>query len=303
MGWTDKDSWATWLFSPSGSVILIALIICLALPILDHIYNYTSSGRKVLSPTFLLLGPSGSGKTSLLSLLQRRSSDPEEEDAAITRTSQAPSTIQLRLPPSIPLGSNKYRSENDSSLQNAEKNIVRYDLTDTPGHGKLRQEQALSHIENPAVKGILFVVDSSALDSSSSATAQDAASFLHDLLLLLQKKSTKDATKNKSVTPVLIAANKQDLFTALPQGAVKDRLQAELERVRSSRSKGLTTVGQEDDERDQDDVLGGGGEDKFSFKMLEEEYRIRVDVLGGAVRGDEAGKGVRKWEEWIGSLL
>ena len=304
MAWTDRDSWVTWLFSPSGSVILLALLICLALPVLDHIYNYTSSGRKALTPTFLLLGSSGSGKTSLISLLQRRSADPEADQAAITRTSQVPSTIALRLPPSIPLGSNKYRSENDSSLQSAEKKIVRYEMIDTPGHGKLRLEQALSHIENAAVRGVIFVADSSALDSSSSSVSQDTASFLHDTLLALQKRKTaKGTTKAKSEIPVLIAANKQDLFTALPHTAVMDRLQTEIERVRVSRSKGLTTVGKENDEQDEDDVLGGSGEEKFSFTLLQDEYGIEVDVLGGAVRGDEAGKGVGKWDEWIGSLL
>jgi signal recognition particle receptor subunit beta len=303
MAWADKDSWATWVFSANPWVIALALVICIALPVLDHIYNYSGAGRKALTPTFLLLGPSGSGKTSLLSLLQRRSTEPEAGEAATTRTSQTPASVSLRLPSSIPLGSNKYRSENDSSLQSFEKNIVRYDMIDTPGHGKLRLEQALSHLENPAIRGVIFVVDSGALDSSSPTISQDTASYLHDTLLALQKRKTgKGTSKAKSEIPVLIAANKQDLFTALPHGAVKNRLQAEVERVRVSRSKGLTTVGKESED-DEDDVLGGGGEETFSFTLMQEEYGIDVDVLGGAVRGDEAGKGVRKWEEWIGSLL
>jgi len=102
---------------------------------------------------------------------------------------------------------------------------------------------------------------------------------------------------------VLIAANKQDLFTALPQGAVRERLEAEIERVRSSKSRGLTTVGEDVDEPQEEEVLGGDGEGKFSFKLLKEEFDIKVDVLGGAVKGEEAGKGVRRWEEWIGSSL
>ena len=102
---------------------------------------------------------------------------------------------------------------------------------------------------------------------------------------------------------MLIAANKQDLFTALPPGAVKERLEGEIERVRVSRRKGLVTVGEEGAEVEGEDVLGGDGEEKFSFEILEQEFGIEVDVLGGAVKGEEAGKGVRRWEEWIGACL
>ncbi|KAI9876219.1 MAG: hypothetical protein M1823_007319, partial [Watsoniomyces obsoletus] len=210
----------------------------------------------------------------------------------------------LSLPPSVPLGSNKYRSKNDASLQDAEKNTTIYRMIDTPGHGKLRLEQALSSLADPAIRGVIFVVDSSVLDSSDTTVLRDTASYLHDLLLALQQRITGQGTsKAKSDISVLIAANKQDLFTALPAGAVKDRLQTEIERVRSSRSKGLSTVGQEGADDDDDQTLGGGGEEKFNFKMMEEEYRINIEVVGGAVKGEGAGKGVRKWEEWIGSLL
>jgi signal recognition particle receptor subunit beta len=177
-------------------------------------------------------------------------------------------------------------------------------MIDTPGHGKLRLEQALSHLGDLAIRGVIFVVDSSVLDTSDPTMLRDTASYLHDVLLTLQQRITgKGTSKAKYEIPVLIAANKQDLFTALPAGAVSDRLQAEVERVRLSRRKGLTSVGQEADDNDEDDVLGGGGEEKFSFKMMRDEYRIDIDVVGGAVRGEEAGKGVRKWEEWIGGLL
>lgn len=146
------------------------------------------------------------------------------------------------------------------------------------------------------------MLDSTALESSSSETARDTVSYLYDLLLALQKRKT-GKVKAKTEIPVLIAANKQDLFTALPTGAIKDRLQKELERSRRAKTKGITTVDADPDAEDEDDTLGGGGEDPFNFKLLEEEYDIKVDMVGGAVRGEEAGKGVRKWEEWIGSCL
>jgi signal recognition particle receptor subunit beta len=176
-----------------------------------------------------------------------------------------------------------------------------YLIVDTPGHGKLRSEAALSHIHNPALRGVIFTVDSSVLDASDSSASRDTAVYLHDVLLALQRRKTGGKTKTE--IPVLVAANKQDLFTALPVGAVRERLQTEIERVRMSKSRGLGAVGQDADAEAEEDTLGGGGEEKFNFKMMEEEYSIRVDVVGGAVRGEEAGKGVRRWEEWIGSCL
>lgn len=175
-------------------------------------------------------------------------------------------------------------------------------MIDTPGHGKLRAEQALSHISDPALRGVIYVVDASVLDSKDSTASRDTAAYLHDTLLALQKRAT-GISKTRKEIPILVAANKQDLFTALPTGAVKERLQLEIERVRVSRSKGLTAVGEEPDADAEADVLGGGGEAKFSFKLMAEEYNIRIDVLGGAVKGEEAGKGVQRWEEWIGSCL
>ncbi|KAH0835115.1 hypothetical protein FOPE_04039 [Fonsecaea pedrosoi] len=304
MGWSSTDGWATRLLSGDPVVILIAFLVTITLPLLVHLYLYTQTARARVVPSFLLLGSSGAGKTSLVSLdvqLQKRSSKLEDSqaEAALTRTSQVSSSVSLLLPPSVPLGSNKYRSDNDVSLK--DKQSTPYAMIDTPGHGKLRSDQALSHIQNPALRGVIFVVDSSVLDTSDSSTSRDTAVYLYDTLLALQRRKTRG--KNKTAIPVLIAANKQDLFTALPTGAVKERLQAEIERVRVSRSKGLGTVGQDVDTDAEEDILGGGGEDKFSFELMAEEYDIRIDVLGGAVRGEEAGKGVRRWEEWIGGCL
>ncbi|KAK5198103.1 hypothetical protein LTR99_009519 [Exophiala xenobiotica] len=300
MGWSSPDSWPTRLFSGDPFAILIAFLVTISLPLLLHLYFYTQTARAKVVPTFLLLGPSGGGKTSLVSLLQKQSENPEERDPSATRISQVYSNVSLLLPASVPLGSNKYRSENDVSLKN--KQPTRYVMIDTPGHGKLRTQQALSQIQNPALRGIIFVVDSSVLDSGDSTASRDTAVYLHDTLLALQRRVT-GKTKAIAEVPVLVAANKQDLFTALPAGAVRERLQAEIERVRVSKSKGLTTVGQESDADAEEDALGGGGEAQFTFKLMEDEYNIRVDVLGGAVKGEEAGKGVRRWEEWMGGCL
>ncbi|KAK5057846.1 hypothetical protein LTR84_011847 [Exophiala bonariae] len=304
MGWSSPDSILTRLFSGDPLIIAIALLITFGLPVCLHLYFYTQANRTKSTPTFLLLGPSGAGKTSFVSLIQKQSSNPEEKESepSPTRTSQVKTNVSLLLPGTIPLGSNKYRSQNDASLK--DKHPTPYSIIDTPGHGKLRLEHALSQLNNPALRGVIFVVDSSVLDSSDSSASRDTAAYLHDTLLALQRRlSDKGSKKPKAALPVLIAANKQDLFTALPTGAVKDRLQSEIERVRVSRSKGLSAVGQDTDEDEGDDVLGGGGEDKFTFKLLEEEYDTKIDVIGGAVKGEEAGKGVQRWLEWIGGCL
>jgi signal recognition particle receptor subunit beta len=193
---------------------------------------------------------------------------------------------------------------NDTSLQEAAKNPTKYQLIDTPGHGKLRAEQALSYLKEPSIRGIVYVVDAASLGGGDSAPLKDVAAYLHDVLLQLQRRKTgKGSSKAKIEIPVLIAANKQDLFTALPPDAVRDRLEIEIEKVRQSQRKGLVDVGESRDDDDEDNILGGGGEQTFSFKMMQEEYGIRIEVAGGAVRGEEAGKGVERWEHWIGSCL
>ena len=150
------------------------------------------------------------------------------------------------------------------------------------------------------------MLDSSAIEGSAGGdTAKDTISYLHDVLLTLQRrpKLVKKATAED--VRVLVACNKQDLFTSLPPAAIKERLQTELERLRTTKKRGISAVDAREDEDENEDetVLGGGGEGKFSFKMLEDEFGVSVDVTGGAVKGDEDGKGVRKWEEWIGSCL
>ncbi len=162
----------------------------------------------------------------------------------------------------------------------------------------------MKYLEVPALSGIIYVVDAASLGSGDGGPLKDAAVYLHDVLLhLQQKKIGKGSGKRKGEVSVLIAANKQDLFTALPPGAVRERLEAEIETVRQSKRKGLVDVGDRREVDDEDGMLGGGGEDKFRFKILENEYGIKVEVIGGAVGGDEAGKGVERWEHWIGGCL
>lgn len=191
-------------------------------------------------------------------------------------------------------------------------------MLDTPGHGKLRgaqgvaQLQMMSSTKDPQskVRGVVFVVDTAAL--SHDETLRDTASYLHDVLLVLQKRALskgKSSLKAAGEIPLLIAANKQDLFTALPPGSVREKLESEIDRIRKSKSKGLMDASVDSGTGEgEDEMLGNDNvQDKFTFKLLEEEVGISVDVAGGAVKGDDddekLGSGVRRWEEWIGQCL
>lgn len=152
-------------------------------------------------------------------------------------------------------------------------------------------------------------MDASAL-AEGDEQLRNAAGYLHDILLVLQRYKQKHA-KSKGDIPLLVAANKQDLFTALPPGSVRDKLEVEIEKIRTTRSRGLldpsigTSADREDEE--EEEILGGSeSQGKFSFKMLEEEIGVKVDVVGGAAKDDEGselGSGVRRWEEWVGLCL
>ena len=175
-------------------------------------------------------------------------------------------------------------------------------LVDTPGHGKLRSH-AISHVVKPQnLRGIIFVVDAANM-STESGGLREAATYLHDVLLQLQKRSTvSKASRALKELPVLIAVNKLDLFTALPPSLVEHSLELEIGQVRASRANGLpdSGIGMNDVNINQEhDWLGHGGEENFKFSHLE-EFGLPVTVLGGSVLGTD-GLGAGKWWDWIGS--
>jgi len=196
--------------------------------------------------------------------------------------------------------SDKYRSEYDPT-NSAHKKFL---LIDTPGHGKLRHH-AVENVTNPQnLKGVIFLVDSATLSAQEEGLRQ-TADYLHDILLLLQKRKTvgKGARVVKEV-PVLVAANKMDLFTALPAPLIKSSLEAEITKVRISRSKGLldSGIGMGDAaDDDNDDWLGEMGSGDFKFSQME-EFDVTVEVIGGNVLGSD-GPSVEKWWKWISHRL
>lgn len=81
-------------------------------------------------------------------------------------------------------------------------------------------------------------MDAASLAEEAGLT--DAAEYLHDVLLALQKRHTGAKTsKGPKDVPVLIASNKLDLFTALPPHLVRLQLEKALSSIRKSRAKGL----------------------------------------------------------------
>lgn len=147
------------------------------------------------------------------------------------------------------------------------------------------------------------MVDAATLSAGDEGLRQ-TADYLHDILLLLQKRVGTKAAKTLKDIPVLIAANKTDLFTALPVPLVKSSLEGEINKVRTSRSKGLldSGIGMGDaDDDEKDDWLGEMGSTEFKFSQME-EFDIFVEVAGGHVEGTD-GPTVDKWWRWISERL
>ena len=148
------------------------------------------------------------------------------------------------------------------------------------------------------------MVDSTTLSSSDEGLRQ-TADYLHDVLLVLQKRQTGSRlSKAPKEIPALIAANKMDLFTALPTALVRSALEKEIGRVRKSREKGLldSGIGMDDaGSGEGDDWLGEMGSEEFKFRQLE-EFNVTVEVLGGSVVGENESD-VDAWWKWVGQRL
>lgn len=149
------------------------------------------------------------------------------------------------------------------------------------------------------------MVDSAAVSSQQSLT--ETAEYLHDILLVLQKRHTLSKTsKDAPAVNVLVAANKQDVFSSLPPTLVKAKLEEEIGKVRITRSKGLldSGIGMDEDlgtaagADEEVNWLGEFGSKKFEFGQME-ECGVEVVVNGGNVMGEGRDEG-RVGEWWSG---
>lgn len=273
--------------SPPLPILILSFILILLIPILTHIVTFRKSARATI-PSILIAGPSGSGKTSLQTLF-------EHGKPAETQTSQAPLAVECSLPDGTMSPSDRFRSTNDPTAKASKE----FYLIDTPGHAKLRY-YAWDTITKPQnLRGIIFMVDAANL-SAGEEGLQETSEYLHDTLLILQKRSeSSKSSRPHPEIPILVAANKLDLFTALPVTMVKSTLESEITKIRASKDKGLLSSG--NDAADNDDWLGSVGTNAFKFSQME-EFDIHVDFEGGNILGGE-GEDVRKWWAWVGDRL
>ncbi|KAF3924844.1 hypothetical protein ABW21_db0204261 [Orbilia brochopaga] len=272
-------------FSVSLPILFISLI---AAVLLQLVLSRLVSSKAQDSPSsfILLAGPRDAGKTSFLLYLQERSLIP-------TQTSTASATV--KLPTNVLHQIDRDNGDEDTGSRQS------FHLKDTPGHPKLRS-QALESINlaQKSCKGIIFMLDSAVLSSQPRLT--DTVEYLHELLLVIQKQwlsITSSSKMSLDPMPVLIACNKNDLFTALPSAKISSLLETELGRMKETKRKGLLDAGaDEQDDEDLDAVLGDGNSDTFTWESLS-DLGIEISVESGRIKNAAVGS----WISWMSSCL
>ncbi|KAI7879091.1 P-loop containing nucleoside triphosphate hydrolase protein [Lichtheimia hyalospora FSU 10163] len=146
--------------------------------------------------------------------------------------------------------------ENEGSVTLVDKT---FDLVDVPGHERVR----LRYTDFlPVTRGIVFVLDSTTV----ARQVREVAEYLYDIL--------SDRKVQQQSTRILIACNKADMIIALPREKIIQRLESEINRLRSTRTAAVEK--QASDDQDEHDVyLGFEGED-FHFDQLDNDIQIEM---------------------------
>ncbi|KAF9929414.1 hypothetical protein BGZ75_008331 [Mortierella antarctica] len=168
--------------------------------------------------------------------------------------------------------------ETVTSIKENEANVVLTEgkssvhLVDIPGHERLRFK--FSEFM-PIARAIVFVVDSATVARQTRLHAE----YLYDIL------SNKYAQEER--LPVLIACNKSDLLTAFKKDRIQSLLEAEINKLRQTRTAALDT---QDSDGNENLFLGFEGKD-FAFQDLENE----VDFIECSAES----KNVDDIKDWI----
>ncbi|KAG2224784.1 hypothetical protein INT45_005308 [Circinella minor] len=132
-----------------------------------------------------------------------------------------------------------------------------YELVDIPGHERVR----FHYIDYlPVTRSIVFVVDSTTVARQIRIVGE----YLYNILAQQQVQ--------KQHIPILIACNKTDLITALPKDKIQQRLEVEINRLRSTRTAAVEQQEANIDD-EQEAYLGYEGED-FKFDHLDNDVQF-----------------------------
>ncbi|EPS38340.1 hypothetical protein H072_7962 [Dactylellina haptotyla CBS 200.50] len=268
----------------SLTILLISLLVVVLIPIVLSRVLVASTSKTGPSSVVLLAGPREAGKTSFLLYLQ-------EKTLVATQTSTTPSTVKLS-----PTALESSKSEDGDSSAFGKP----FHLKDTPGHPKLRSF-ALTTITDPTASclGIVYMLDSAAIIAQPRLT--DTVEYLYELLLAVQKRYTvlSETTTTAEPIPLLIACNKNDLFTALPSAKISSQLQSELGRMKETKRKGLLNAGAgENDDEDLEQVLGDDRSDQITWEGLR-EFGVDVSLQSGSIKSGSVGG----WTSWVSECL
>ncbi|CCJ30507.1 unnamed protein product [Pneumocystis jirovecii] len=144
-------------------------------------------------------------------------------------------------------------------------------LIDFPGHSKFYH----MFRETDHLQSVIFMVDSSIIIKNAHHVAQQLYLLLKDLRV-------------KKIRSLLIAANKDDLFTSLSASKISSILEENLEEISFSRSKSIAEM----DEKDDDDNWLMNAEGKV---QLNDIRGLNIVVLSGSVENDR----FSSWTEWM----
>ncbi|ODQ65602.1 P-loop containing nucleoside triphosphate hydrolase protein [Nadsonia fulvescens var. elongata DSM 6958] len=243
----------------SPTVIVVTAIIGLLAILLVFVgrsYLGSSSQLKSANPSFVITGPANAGSTSLFSYL---TSGRVPIDTATSQVGNEERDFKLPMEVDTPYV---------------------FDLIEFPGQLKVRYE-AMSYLKQHRknIRGLVYVVDA----ASGAKGIALAAEYLLDILTETEKQA--------GGVDILVAANKSDVFNAISSKRLKEAMEAEIDRLRKSRSKGLL-ASHHDDTQD-DEGANWIGEDIGEFKF--DQLEGLVVFADGSIKSEN----IEKWRIWL----